>query len=630
MLEGLDRIEWAALEHAYGPASDVPELLRALAEGDTEAVDALYGNIWHQGTVYAATAPAVPFLIELLDGPDEVVVPLLQLLSDIARGTSYLDVHQSLMPPSQRPTENEVEVERMHVRAARAAVVRGVPVFVRVLEEGDEVQRAEAACLLGICGGANGALLAKARADANEGVRATAVLALGRSTGLELVERDRWREDQSAAVRVCAALLGFARDGDPDAADVAVLRADVPAAFETLGKVTPIARDGEPLRFVLGAVGERFQLQRELLEAWLTDQRREVRKGAAFAARELLHTWRPAAQWLVPAFTARLDDLDPDVRLWSAWALADIGAGAASAADALWRTLGKKEPTRATPEWFAISTLLVLHDARAAAWIQARLERGPLGELSELLEQVGPWAPGCLDPLIALIPTSEQGNERINVISAVARYGAAAAKAIPAIRAQLALQPHITTRVLGDFGAAAKDALPELRALVADEDEWIRKNAARAVFRICGDATPALAMVEKDLEAGGRATMIALEVIPDLGAAAEGLADKLPPLFVSEDEWTAVNAAAAYWAITQDAEKVLPTLLEHLTPLPRGFVALDVLAQIGPAAHEAIPALREFIESERRVFQMATEDELIAEDERWRTACRQALAKIQR
>lgn len=37
MLEGLDAIDWTSLEHAYGDASDVPDLLRDLAEGQERA-----------------------------------------------------------------------------------------------------------------------------------------------------------------------------------------------------------------------------------------------------------------------------------------------------------------------------------------------------------------------------------------------------------------------------------------------------------------------------------------------------------------------------------------------------------------------------------------------------------------
>jgi hypothetical protein len=37
MLEGLDDVGWETLHHAYGPATDVPQLLRAIAS-DNAAV----------------------------------------------------------------------------------------------------------------------------------------------------------------------------------------------------------------------------------------------------------------------------------------------------------------------------------------------------------------------------------------------------------------------------------------------------------------------------------------------------------------------------------------------------------------------------------------------------------------
>ena len=66
----LDAVGWARLGHAYGTAGDVPDLLRALAtDAHERALDALYGNIFHQGSRYEATAHAVPFLLGLVADP---------------------------------------------------------------------------------------------------------------------------------------------------------------------------------------------------------------------------------------------------------------------------------------------------------------------------------------------------------------------------------------------------------------------------------------------------------------------------------------------------------------------------------------------------------------------------------
>lgn len=69
-LSGLDEIAWADLEHAHGPADDVPDLLRALADpyGDwDQTLDELFGDdLLHQGSCYSATAPALPFLTRMI------------------------------------------------------------------------------------------------------------------------------------------------------------------------------------------------------------------------------------------------------------------------------------------------------------------------------------------------------------------------------------------------------------------------------------------------------------------------------------------------------------------------------------------------------------------------------------
>ena len=72
-LAGLDDIAWSGLEHAYGEATDVPDLLRTLVSDDVherqKTIYQLYGNIFHQGTRYQATAYAVPFLARLALDP---------------------------------------------------------------------------------------------------------------------------------------------------------------------------------------------------------------------------------------------------------------------------------------------------------------------------------------------------------------------------------------------------------------------------------------------------------------------------------------------------------------------------------------------------------------------------------
>jgi hypothetical protein len=90
MLDGLERIDWSRLEHAYGSAADVPDQIRALTSADPNqrdrALGELYSNIFHQGTRYEASAYAVPFLLELVRNPERPDRDLLGLLTALAIG----------------------------------------------------------------------------------------------------------------------------------------------------------------------------------------------------------------------------------------------------------------------------------------------------------------------------------------------------------------------------------------------------------------------------------------------------------------------------------------------------------------------------------------------------------------
>ena len=77
ILEAVRDADWGSLWHAYGPATEVPAQLGAVITGDDATRDEawwnLWGNIYHEGTIYEATVPAVPVLIALAawrDYPD--------------------------------------------------------------------------------------------------------------------------------------------------------------------------------------------------------------------------------------------------------------------------------------------------------------------------------------------------------------------------------------------------------------------------------------------------------------------------------------------------------------------------------------------------------------------------------
>lgn len=182
-LSELGEVDWTQLKHAYGSAEDVPDQLRAVAAGDQEAFSDLYGNLWHQGTVYQATAYAVPFLIGLLDvGNAEVLHPL----ACMAQGYSYHDVHQMYDDPAQRadPAYQAVIARELRwVKAVRAAVVGGVPVYRRFLSDPNPEYRELAANLLALLAAEvpdAGEWLLGGLSDAESAVRAVCAQALAR------------------------------------------------------------------------------------------------------------------------------------------------------------------------------------------------------------------------------------------------------------------------------------------------------------------------------------------------------------------------------------------------------------------------------------------------------------------
>ena len=67
----LDSTRWSELEHAYGNASDIPELLRQLSSlppsvGEKEPWYSLWSALAHQGDVYSASFAAVPHVVAAL------------------------------------------------------------------------------------------------------------------------------------------------------------------------------------------------------------------------------------------------------------------------------------------------------------------------------------------------------------------------------------------------------------------------------------------------------------------------------------------------------------------------------------------------------------------------------------
>ncbi len=74
-LIALDDPRWAALQHAYGAADDIPELLANLSipkdeRSEDDPIEDTWEELWsslcHQGDVYSASFAAVPHIVNAL------------------------------------------------------------------------------------------------------------------------------------------------------------------------------------------------------------------------------------------------------------------------------------------------------------------------------------------------------------------------------------------------------------------------------------------------------------------------------------------------------------------------------------------------------------------------------------
>lgn len=168
-------LDWSALTHAYGPATDLPDVLRALRSPQeqrrAEAADQFRTRALHQDSLYPAAVAAVPYLVELLadDGaPDRTlghellaaILPEQELdrlsgvrphrlgprLHDLAeqRTDGYLARQPEWLRHGgyRRP-----EIDPVH-RQAYEAVRAGVPTYLRLLGHADRDARGLSAHLL--------------------------------------------------------------------------------------------------------------------------------------------------------------------------------------------------------------------------------------------------------------------------------------------------------------------------------------------------------------------------------------------------------------------------------------------------------------------------------------------------
>ncbi|WP_405665478.1 PBS lyase [Streptomyces sp. NBC_01166] len=594
MFTGIDEVDWASMEHAYGPADDVPALLYGLASADPaereNALDGMYGAVHHQGDVYACTLACIPFLFELAVDPGiRDRGGIVELLTSIGGIDLDEDDENEL-------DEDEIEGVANYAMAA-AAVSAGSAVFFELVADEDPGVRLAAPLALATLHGRPGRVLALLRerlpVEADDEVRLALVEAAGRIAlrhrplagraaawlsglaaeayppGLRLAalaQLARCAPDAlpGDVVRVVSGLLrelrsrpprpeppaGKAPAGEDAGADLATSPTLVGqlrelSAEESAGRSTPWAAD--LLRTLHVGLDDRVEDRTALLADQLCSPDPWQRIDAVRMSGGLIRAWRGSYEGLVRLVGVQLTDPEPRLAEAASHVLEELFGLAAPAADALAARVAA-DPGAWVKEWAsgppglgsAVKALARLGDARVLPALATALER------PEVPHDVG-FAVRCLGDAAA--PLAGTLRRRLGEVGL---DEGAYDRASPLLAGLTALRA----------GEAAPEVLRALRGAPEYRGEWLRTAALRA--------------------------------LRSFGPAAHCAVPELRRLIGRPGTAAATEAAEALWAVTGDADTVLPVLAEGLRAeqVHDCRVAASALGGLGRRAEAVAPRLR--------------------------------------
>ena len=132
-----ENVDWTELEACESNADDIPLLLSQVDDDDSgvrsKAIGRLYWRLYNQGTVYQATAKAMPYLFAYLENRDEPDPELADLIAALSCGHGFVQCHRHA-PGAFRETliemhaargktlDDVVDDEMVYINAIRAYV----------------------------------------------------------------------------------------------------------------------------------------------------------------------------------------------------------------------------------------------------------------------------------------------------------------------------------------------------------------------------------------------------------------------------------------------------------------------------------------------------------------------------
>ncbi|MFB7233307.1 PBS lyase [Streptomyces sp. NPDC056269] len=612
MLTGIEEVDWASLGHAYGPADDVPELLRGLASADPAeretALDGMYGAVHHQGDVYDSTLACIPFLLELVADPavqDRGCI--VELLTSI--GGIELDDDEEL---DELDPDDEEFIPAANYAMAAAAIAAGADVFLGLVSDPDPEVRLAAPCALASLHPEPARVLTLLRerltVERDTEVRLALVAAVGRialrhaALRAETVDWLGWlaRAAQDPGLRL-AALAQRARCAPGDIPDDIVpwvtglleeIRTSAPgptapgaerAATPTLiGQVRELLEEhaaGRPapwteelLRTLHAALDDRVDDRIALILAQLRSPDWGQRSDAIWLCGGLIRIWRGRYEEVVRLVGAQLNDPEPRLREAATSFLERLFELGAPAADALAARLavGSGPGAGAVPGGVGG---VGGGGPRGGSGLGGSPQNGFVGRSGRDGALLALARAGDTRAVPLLARALEEREVRRELLYAMDGLGPSAAMLAPLLRRRLAeveLDERLYDRAAPLLYALAavrgSQAVPEvlrvLRGAPANRRDWVRESALRT------------------LAAFGPA---AQEAVPDMRG-----------LLAAESATVATAAARALWAAEGDLGEVLTALERWLRPGASGAdwcSAAQALGEIGPAAASAAPAL---------------------------------------
>jgi len=599
-LDGLDARPWSSLTHAYGSAADVPDLLRALTAADAdkadEALSELYGSVLHQGTVYAASAEAVPFLVRIA-----------------AAGHRAADVLALLGGMAESEDEYGVATD-----AVRAAVVDQLPLLLPLLASSKPEVRRTAAWTVShtrAAGSALPALRTRWDEEPEPAARAEVLAGIARldPEGGAALAATVLEPSRPAEVRMAAVFAGLDADAPWTEAMHTTMLSLLPA--DPMRSDLDLER-GEPLAAVVEALlGRGRRTERKiafaLVDAALHDGRAEVRAEGLWAADRACMLSRSAPRRLVWNLRAAAVDEESVVAMSSL--LGRLGSVAAPAADALVPLAGRNLDQDDDHADRALAALVLVAPAQAALLLATGIGRRPraldaAAGFRSPKDSAFPYNGELLQAVRDRLarPEDLSGNESWQLTHLLAGWGAEAAPALPELCGALPRFPGQVARAIASVAAdcAPSDRARAVTSLRAEAEQGVLP-AAKALYDLVGEIAPLLHCLEQEIRRGAGQLKEAARMAGALGARGAALAPVLREALSGPDNDTTpaldkdTELAEALWRVTGEADEAVAVLNSvfaraEQSPWSRWSVAraARTTALLGPAARPLAARLK--------------------------------------